>query len=74
MATKTKLHLRGMSRVFGATKALSDFNLEISDGMFVSLLGPSGCGKSTILSMLCGIEKPSSGQITQSDNIYHMGV
>ncbi|MBX3061691.1 MAG: ABC transporter ATP-binding protein [Anaerolineae bacterium] len=63
MATKTKLHLRGMSRVFGATKALSDFNLEISDGMFVSLLGPSGCGKSTALNCIAGLLDLSAGEI-----------
>src|ERR1051325_22385 len=43
--------------------ALSNFNLEVSRGEFVSIVGPSGCGKSTFLSTLLGLLKPDSGSI-----------
>ncbi len=43
--------------------AVSNFSFEIPDGKLIGLLGPSGCGKSTMLSLLCGLLKPSSGQI-----------
>jgi NitT/TauT family transport system ATP-binding protein len=41
--------------------ALSDINLSIDDGAFVSILGPSGCGKSTLLYILGGFVKPTEG-------------
>lgn len=45
------------------TVAVDHLNLEIPDGTLLGLLGPSGCGKSTTLNMICGLEKPSDGQI-----------
>jgi len=41
--------------------ALSDINLEIHEGAFVSILGPSGCGKSTLLYIVGGFVPPSEG-------------
>ena len=41
--------------------ALSNFDLAVGKGEFVSILGPSGCGKSTFLNMLLGLIKPDSG-------------
>src|SRR3954468_24832937 len=41
--------------------ALSDINLSIEDGAFVSILGPSGCGKSTLLYIVGGFVKPTGG-------------
>ena len=43
--------------------AVNDFNIELPDGMLIGLLGPSGCGKSTALNLICGLEKPTSGQV-----------
>ena len=43
--------------------AVSDFNLEISDGEFVILVGPSGCGKSTTLRMIAGLEEITEGEL-----------
>lgn len=42
-------------------KALSDVNLNIRNGEFVSLIGPSGCGKSTIIDVASGLLFPSKG-------------
>lgn len=58
------LTLSNVSKTFGATTAVSDFNLEIEKGEFVSFLGPSGCGKTTTLRMIAGFELPTSGMIT----------
>ncbi|MGB3490063.1 MAG: ABC transporter ATP-binding protein [Xanthobacteraceae bacterium] len=41
--------------------ALSDINLTVNDGAFVSILGPSGCGKSTLLYIVGGFVAPSEG-------------
>ncbi|MCC6073944.1 ABC transporter ATP-binding protein [Pseudomonas sp. MAHUQ-58] len=43
--------------------ALQDFDLEIREGEFLSVLGPSGCGKSTFLSILAGLAEKSGGSI-----------
>lgn len=43
--------------------AVNNFNFEIPDGKLIGLLGPSGCGKSTALNLLCGLLKPTEGQI-----------
>ncbi len=42
---------------------LSDITLEISSGEFIFIAGPSGSGKSTLLRILCGAEKPTSGEV-----------
>ena len=47
----------------GDVIAVHDFTFEIPDGKLIGLLGPSGCGKSTSLYMICGLQKPTSGQI-----------
>lgn len=52
-----------VSKNFGVTQILKDFNLTIEKGEFVSLLGPSGCGKTTSLRILAGLEKNSSGEL-----------
>ena len=46
--------------------ALTDFNLEVEKGLFLSLVGPSGCGKSTLLRIISGLMQPSSGQVLLS--------
>lgn len=48
----------------GETKALKDISFSIFPGEFVSIVGPSGCGKSTLLSLISGLEKPQSGEIS----------
>lgn len=44
-------------------KALQSVNLEVYSGEFVMFFGPSGCGKSTLMSMIAGLQPPSSGSI-----------
>lgn len=48
------------------TVALSNLSFEVNEGEFVSLIGPSGCGKTTILSLVCGLIEPTSGNIIRS--------
>ena len=57
------LTLSGISKQFGDTVVVEDFNLDIEKGEFVSFLGPSGCGKTTTLRMVAGFEIPTSGRI-----------
>lgn len=51
--------------------AVSNVNLEVKDGEFLTFLGPSGCGKTTTLRMIAGFETPSSGQILLGDQGRH---
>ncbi len=47
----------------GPVTALSDIDLTINKGEFVSFIGPSGCGKTTFLRVIADLEKPTSGTI-----------
>jgi NitT/TauT family transport system ATP-binding protein len=47
----------------GPVNALSDVNLDISKGEFVSFIGPSGCGKTTFLRTIADLEQPSAGDL-----------
>ena len=61
------LELHNLSKSFGKTEALIDFNLDIQKGELVSFLGPSGCGKTTTLRMVAGFEAPTTGHIKIND-------
>jgi putative spermidine/putrescine transport system ATP-binding protein len=58
------LTLSNVSKQFGESYAVQDFNLDVEKGEFVSFLGPSGCGKTTTLRMVAGFESPTDGTIT----------
>ncbi|NIY97629.1 ABC transporter ATP-binding protein [Salipiger sp. HF18] len=58
-----KLSARGLSRYYGETVALDRVDLDVHEGEFLTLLGPSGSGKTTLLQTICGLNKPSRGQL-----------
>ncbi len=57
------LRIEGVSKTFGAFRAVDRLSLDIAAGEFFALLGPSGCGKTTLLRMLAGFETPDEGRI-----------
>ena len=61
---RTVLSIEGVSKEYGAEKAVEELSLSVRDGELLTLLGPSGCGKTTTLRMLAGLEAPSEGTIT----------
>jgi NitT/TauT family transport system ATP-binding protein len=66
--TTTVVSAKDLSLTFqaqhGAVHALSNINLDIGKGEFVSFIGPSGCGKTTFLRVIADLEPPSSGSIS----------
>jgi NitT/TauT family transport system ATP-binding protein len=63
-----ELRVENLHKEFGVGEdrvvALENVNMEVRGHVFVSIVGPSGCGKSTLLNILSGIETPSSGTVT----------
>lgn len=58
-----QISARNLRFSIGAKNLLDDVNLQVHPGQFVAIVGPSGAGKSTLLKLLCGLRKPSQGQI-----------
>lgn len=58
------LVINGVSKVFGATHALTDVNLVVDRGQIHSLLGRNGAGKSTLVNIVAGIYPPTTGTVT----------
>ena len=48
--------------------AIGGISFEVEGNVFVSIVGPSGCGKSTLLNILSGVETPSSGSVSVTEN------
>ncbi len=57
------LQLTGLKKIYDQTEVLTDINLDIRHGEFLTLLGPSGCGKTTLLRLIAGFEQPNAGAI-----------
>jgi ABC-type Fe3+/spermidine/putrescine transport system ATPase subunit len=57
------LELRGITKWFGAVKAVDELSLAVERGQTFTFLGPSGCGKTTTLRMIAGLEQPDGGEI-----------
>ncbi|HFK4476338.1 TPA: spermidine/putrescine ABC transporter ATP-binding protein PotA [Citrobacter sedlakii] len=55
--------LSGISKSFDGKEVISQLDLTINNGEFLTLLGPSGCGKTTVLRLIAGLETVDSGQI-----------
>ncbi|WHT21947.1 ABC transporter ATP-binding protein [Crossiella sp. CA-258035] len=62
-----EVRLDAVRKEFGRATAVDDLTLTVRDREFLTLVGPSGCGKSTTLRMICGLERPSGGEIYFDD-------
>ncbi len=65
--SETVISASGLGLTFetndGPVHALSDVDLDIRKGEFVSFIGPSGCGKTTFLRVIADLEQPTAGTI-----------
>lgn len=55
--------IRGLTHFFGGLKAVSDFNVAFEGGELMGLIGPNGAGKTTIFNLVCGVYRPSRGEV-----------
>ena len=67
-AGRPVVELKNVVKTFGGAagrvQALSDIDLSIGAGEFISLIGPSGCGKSTLLRLIADLDAPTSGSVS----------
>lgn len=58
------IELRNLTKTFaGVVIAVDNFNLQVKEGEFITILGPSGCGKTTTLRIIGGFEYPDHGRV-----------
>ena len=59
----TAVRVDGLSRRYGATRALDEVDLTLERGV-TGLLGPNGAGKTTLLSILATVAEPDAGRVS----------
>jgi len=73
MAENKGVHIQNVRKEFrldtGNLEVLSNINLDIRSGEFVSIVGASGCGKSTLLRIIAGLEKATTGHVRIGDHL-----
>jgi simple sugar transport system ATP-binding protein len=62
-STPPAIEIVGVSKTYGATKALQDVSVSILPGQVHALIGRNGAGKSTLLRMITGLESPDEGVV-----------
>ncbi|MDR1117864.1 MAG: ABC transporter ATP-binding protein [Bifidobacteriaceae bacterium] len=58
------LELSGVSKAYGDLRALSDVDLTVPAGEWLSVVGPSGSGKTTLMNIVGAMDKATSGRVT----------
>ncbi|GAA3821198.1 ABC transporter ATP-binding protein [Nocardioides panacisoli] len=66
-AVTSAVEITGVTKTFttrsGPVHALTEIDLSVAKGEFVSLIGPSGCGKSTLLRLIADLLQPTDGTV-----------
>ena len=57
------LEIKTLSKHFGGVKAVDNLDLQVERGEIMGLIGPNGSGKSTLVNLVCGVLKPTSGEV-----------
>ncbi len=65
------IEARGLTKQFGAVKAVNDLSFDVHPGTVTGFLGPNGSGKSTTMRMIMGLDAPTSGSVTVLSRPYH---
>jgi ribose transport system ATP-binding protein len=64
------LQLTGLSKRYGATKALDDVSFDVAMGAIHAIVGENGAGKSTLIRLLSGLQLPDAGSMRLNDAVY----
>ena len=63
--SEIQISINSLSKVYdNGFKALNNVSLKVKQGEILAMLGPNGAGKTSLISIICGIVKPSSGTVT----------
>ncbi|MBT7632099.1 MAG: ATP-binding cassette domain-containing protein, partial [Desulfobacula sp.] len=62
------LRCQGLSKSFGALKAVNNVDLDFESGVVHAIIGPNGAGKTTFINLLSGELQPTQGQIYFKDH------
>jgi len=63
------LKMEGISKSFGASKALESVSLQVRPGTVHALVGENGAGKSTLMKVLAGVHQPDAGTIVRNGKL-----
>ena len=58
-----KLSVEEIGKNFGEKKIFRDISFDLSPGMSAVIVGPNGSGKTTLVRIICGLIRPSSGEV-----------
>jgi ABC-2 type transport system ATP-binding protein len=61
------IHVHQVSKLFGSQLALNAVSFHVSSGEIAAFIGPNGAGKSTLMKIICGLIRPSSGEVRIKD-------
>lgn len=67
----TLLDVRGVSKNFGAIRAVNDISFSVAPGEVIGLMGDNGAGKSTMVKLIAGNFPPSEGEVAVEGQVCH---
>ena len=67
----TLLDVRGVSKSFGAIRAVNDISFSVAPGEVIGLMGDNGAGKSTMVKLIAGNFPPSEGEVAVDGQVCH---
>jgi len=67
------LECRGVTKTFGALRAVDGVDLAVQEGEILGLIGPNGAGKSTLFNIIAGVVAPTAGKVLlRGEDITHL--